>query len=69
MDRDLDALDRQPLRAMQTHGELSAANLALQRRLDRLEMEGYAASARNHAMEADAWIYRITEKGFRAISS
>ena len=62
----------QLLRAMLASGEISATNLALQHRLDRLEMEGFAASTRIHGPDPHlfpAWNYRITDKGRRTVHS
>lgn len=65
VERDLDALDLQLLRTMLT-GELDPMNIALQRRLDRLELEGYVTSSRKDPTERNAYgalVYSLTEKG------
>lgn len=71
MERDLDALDVRLLRAMLNHGELSPTELAVQRRLDRLEVEGHVTSVPQDVPPLESaltWVYRLTEKGRQTAS-
>jgi DNA-binding PadR family transcriptional regulator len=66
MERELDVVDMQLLRSMSDYGDIGPKNITDQRRLDRLELEGYVSSVRHDlpGLEAPpAWIYRLTQKG------
>ena len=68
MNRELDALDVQLLRALLTDGELNPQEIHIQRRLDRLEMEGFVKSHRVERQN-DFLTFGLTEKGQTAIKS
>ena len=70
VERELDAVDLQLLKTLAAAGEIIPKNIHQQRRLDRLDLEGYVASANQEPPEAGATpslIYRLTHKGQRAI--
>lgn len=70
MERELDAVDLQLLRAADAVGEMTPKNIHQQRRLDRLDLEGYLESAHHEPAEGSghsALTYRLTSKGRRAI--
>ena len=70
MERELDGLDMQLLRAVSEAGQFVPKNIHQQRRLDRLDLEGYVESERHSVAGADphpTWIYRLKRKGQRAI--
>ena len=68
VERELDANDLQLLRAAAA-GDILPKNIHQQRRLDRLDLEGYVESS-HHPAEAGgspSWIYRLTPKGKRTL--
>ena len=70
MERELDAVDLQLLRSAAAAGEMIPRNIDQQRRLDRLDLEGYVESAHHGPAEAGghpALKYRLTAKGRRAL--
>jgi len=70
VERELDASDIQLLKAAATAGEVIPATIHQQRRLDRLDQEGYVESTRRDHAESDApscWVYRLTRKGHKAV--
>lgn len=70
MERELDAHDIQLLKTAATIGEVVPKTIHQQRRLDRLDQEGYVESARRDQSEGDApssWVYRLTRKGHKAV--
>ena len=72
MERELDAVDLQLLKTAAAAGEIIPKNIHQQRRLDRLDLEGYVESAHQEPTETGATpllIYRITPKGRRVIES
>jgi hypothetical protein len=69
MERELDAHDLQLLKAAAAAGQIVPKNIHQQRRLDRLDLEGYVESSRQGPAEGDSpssWVYRLTRKGERA---
>ena len=69
VERELDAIDLQLLRAAAV-GDILPKNIHQQRRLDRLDLEGYVESTHHNVPEAGgspSWIYRLTAKGRRAL--
>jgi predicted ArsR family transcriptional regulator len=70
VERELDAVDLQLLRDAAAIGEIIPKNINRQRRLDRLDLEGYVESAAHEQAEGGshpALTYRLTPKGRRAI--
>jgi predicted ArsR family transcriptional regulator len=70
VERELDAVDIQLLRAVAAAREMIPENINQQRRLDRLDLEGYVESAHHEAAEGSgrpALAYRLTSKGRRAM--
>ncbi len=70
VERELDAVDLQLLRTAAAAGEMSPKNIHQQRRLDRLDLEGYVESAHHELADGSghaALTYRLTPKGRRAI--
>ena len=70
VERELDAIDLKLLKAVEAAGELVPKDIHQQRRLDRLELEGYLESARQGSSEPGAsasWIYRLSWKGQRTL--
>ena len=70
MERELDVLDIQLLHAAAAAGEIHPKNIHQQRRLDRLDLEGYVESARHvhrENGEAPSWVFRLTRKGQHAV--
>lgn len=66
MDRELDAVDLRLLTTLAVQGEINPRDLDDQRRLNRLELEGYVALIRKAPpglTAAPAWTYRLTSKG------
>ena len=66
MEPELGELDIRLLQTLAAHGELGFPSIGDQRRLDRLELEGYVESVRNDSPRLNAppsWIYRLTHKG------
>ena len=71
MERELDAHDIQLLKTAVTFGEIVPKTIHQQRRLDRLDQEGYLESARREHTDGDApssWVYRLTRKGHKAVA-
>ena len=71
MQLELDPQDIQLLMEMAVLGEVGAKVLHQNRRLERLEVEGYVLSVRRDPPGLEAkplWVYRLTSKG-RAIVS
>ena len=68
MNRELDALDVHLLRTLLTDGALNPQDIHVQRRLDRLEMEGFVESHRVERQN-DSLTFGLTEKGQTAIKS
>jgi predicted ArsR family transcriptional regulator len=68
VERELDANDLQLLRAG-VAGDILPKNIHQQRRLDRLDLEGYVESSHHSAGAggSPSWIYRLTAKGRRAL--
>ncbi|HLK51113.1 MAG TPA: hypothetical protein VKT49_23385 [Bryobacteraceae bacterium] len=69
-ERELDTIDLQLLRALAAAGETVPKDIHQQRRLDRLDLEGYVESRRQSPAEPGAnpsWVYRLTRKGQRAL--
>ena len=69
VERELDVHDIQLLKAAATAGEVVPKTIHQQRRLDRLDQEGYVESARRDHSDGDAtssWVYRLTKKGHKA---
>ena len=70
VERELDAVDIQILKTTALAGEIVPKNIHQQRRLDRLELEGYLESAHQQPSEAGpapSLVYRLTRKGQQAI--
>ena len=70
VERELDAVDLQLLKTAAAAEEIISKNIHQQRRLDRLDLEGYVESAHQEPAAAGAaplLIYRITPKGRRVI--
>ena len=70
VERELDVVDLQLLQAAAAAGEIIPKNIDQQRRLDRLDLEGYVESAHHEPAEGGgpaALKYRLTAKGRRAI--
>lgn len=68
MERELDSVDIQLLKAAGGAGEIRPKNIHQQRRLDRLDLEGYVESSRHDSPEPGgfpSWVYRLTRKGQR----
>lgn len=71
MQLQLDPQDIHLLKEMAVMGEVGPRVLDQERRLERLELEGYVSSVRRDPPGLDAppaWVYRLTLKG-RAIAS
>jgi hypothetical protein len=70
VERELDAVDLQLLRDAAAADEIIPKNINQQRRLDRLDLEGYVESAGHEPAEGGGHpvlTYRLTSKGRRAI--
>jgi hypothetical protein len=70
VERELDPLDIKLLHAGADCGEIHPDSLHQQRRLDRLDLEGYVESSRREPPEPGvppSWVYRLTHKGHHAI--
>jgi predicted ArsR family transcriptional regulator len=70
MERELDAHDLQLLKAAAAAGQIVPKNIHQQRRLDRLDLEGYVESSRHEHADSEgpsSWVYRLTRKGQRAV--
>ena len=69
-ERELDLVDIQLLHAAASAGEIHPKNIHQQRRLDRLDLEGYLEASRHGAAEPSeppSWVFRLTRKGHRAV--
>lgn len=70
MERELDAVDLELLRSAAIAGQIIPRNIDQQRRLDRLDLEGYVESAHHQPAEAGGQpvlTYRLTSKGRRVL--
>ena len=70
IERELDAHDLHLLKAAAAAGQIVPKNIHQQRRLDRLDLEGYVESSRHVQSDSEgpsSWIYRLTRKGQREV--
>ena len=70
VERELDTTDIQLLKALAAAGEIIPKDIHQQRRLDRLDLEGYVESKHQGPSEpggSSSWVYRLTRKGQRVL--